>query len=577
MLVACDPLRAVWFSCALIFFVLSSWSPEAARAQQAAPLLKGPSESRPELELRDESDDSAASRRILPRIEIPVEESDTAVLSGGTIPVRSFRFTGNTSLSDEELEAVTRSYLGEARRYSALLEARDRVTRAYIDAGYISSGAVLPRQAFQNGVVEIEIVEGQLTRVEIDNDGRLRDHYFESRIRAQGGTLNVNDMRERLRRLKRDPRIDAVAAELTPGEERGSSILSIAVDEAIPYWGTASFDNYTAESVGGLRGRFRAGHRNLTGSGESLSLAYAVAEGLHDLDIRVEAPVNRLDTSVEIWMRRAWSEIIEDDLEALDIESKTQAYGFRVKHPILRQRGQEARLLFSADWKRGQAFLLGDKGIVPGDPNNGESTVAVLRFGADYILRLKERAIAARVTANIGLDILDATDSSDDEFPDGQFVSGLFQLQEVEYLPWYDMRVQTRIDAQLANDHLLGLEQFAIGGHASVRGFRENLIVRDEGVVGSVELRIPLPLIDPVERFELGIFTDVGHGNDVGNNRPPSTVVGLGLGLHADITQYVRTSLQWAIDLQKDRDAKDASGSELQDDGVHFALQLRFP
>ena len=49
-----------------------------------------------------------------------------------------------------------------------------------------------------------------------------------------------------------------------------------------------------------------------------------------------------------------------------------------------------------------------------------------------------------------------------------------------------------RMDSQISRDPLLSLEQFAIGGHASVRGYRENQIVRDSGAVVSAEARLPL-------------------------------------------------------------------------------------
>jgi len=568
---------------ATAIFLLSSIASNAASAQQVAPLLKGPGETRPELPpLEPEPEDEPIPGRTLPQIQIPEDDSAASALSGGSISVKSFQFSGNFVLTDAQLEVVTRSYVGDERRYSALLEARDRVTRAYVDAGYISSGAILPTQDFSDGVVEIEIIEGRLTSIEIKTDGRLRNRYFASRLEADGGTLNVNTLRETLRRLKRDPRITAVAAELIPGEAQGESVLSIAVDEAIPYWGSARTDNYAPVSIGEYRGRFRAGHRNASGWGDTWSAAYSVAEGLHDLDVRVEVPLNRWDTSLEFWMRRAWSDIVEKDIAVFNVRSKTQAYGFRIRQPVLRERGQEARVFFAGDWKRGRGFSVFGA-IDPDDPNNGISTVAVLRAGGDYLLRLRKRAIAARLTASVGLDVLNATpllQNGTEKFPDGKFVGGLIQIQEVEYLPWRKMRLQSRIDAQVADAHLLGLEQFALGGRASVRGYRENLVVRDQGVVGSMELRIPLPLVAPFERLEFGVFVDAGYGRNIKSRSSPGTLssgetlVSAGLGLHADIWRHVRVSFEWAQDLEK-TDAAD--GNELQDKGFHFSLQVRFP
>lgn len=575
---------AVVGAAAVLLF--STLAVESAFAQPIPDLIPdakylGPGEARPALPPRElEADDTPIPGRTLPRIQIPEDDGSASALSGGVIEIKAFHFSGNLALSDAELAVVTESYLGEGRRYSTVLEARDRVTRAYVDAGYISSGAVLPAQDFSDGVVEITIIEGQLTSIDVTTDGRLRTRYFTSRLEANGGTLNVNTLRESLRRLKRDPRITAVAAELIPGDALGESVLSIAVDEAVPYWASAKFDNYAPVSIGEYRGRFRAGHRNLSGWGDTWSVAYSVAEGLNDVDLRVEVPLNRWDTSLELWMRRAWSEIVEDVIaDSFDIESKTQAYGFRLRQPVLRERGQEARIFFAGDWKRGRGYLAGEPGIDILNPNKGFSTVAVLRTGGDYLLRLKRRALAARITASVGLDVLGATplrENAGEKFPDGKFVSGLLQVQAVEYLPWYDMRLQTRIDAQIADARLLGLEQYALGGHNTVRGTRENLLVRDQGVVGSIELRLPLPHPDPVRRLELGFFADGGYGRNFESSKSGVGLLFLGVGIHADIWRHVRIALEWAQKVEKTGGVT-GDKKALQDDGLHISLLVRFP
>ncbi|MGB3650239.1 MAG: ShlB/FhaC/HecB family hemolysin secretion/activation protein, partial [Rivularia sp. (in: cyanobacteria)] len=50
----------------------------------------------------------------------------------------------------------------------------------------------------------------------------------------------------------------------------------------------------------------------------------------------------------------------------------------------------------------------------------------------------------------------------------------------------------TSINTQLTPDSLLSLERFSIGGVDTVRGYRQNQLVSDNGVLGAVELRIPL-------------------------------------------------------------------------------------
>lgn len=564
------PENAPPFRTASLLVVLLSLLPlTAAHAQLGA------DDTQPELPGAEEADPlPTPPGRVLRPIPIPTDDPAAELFAGGQISVRGFRFVGNVALSDERLNEVVASYVGEGRRYGALLEARDRVTRAYVDAGYISSGAVLSDEPIRDGIVEIRIIEGQLTTIEVESDGRLRDHYLASRLglEGRGEALNLNSLRRRLRILKRDPNIESIASELAPGPERGDSILTVRVTEPIGWNASAEADDYVTPAIGGYRGRFAAGYRNLTGWGEYTNAAYSIAEGLHDLDVRLSAPVTRWDTVIEIRTRQAWSEITESPLDDFDVESRTQAYSIRVLQPVRRERTHSIGVFLAGEWKRGKSTLLGGLALSLDPQDDGRSTVSAIRGGIDGWWRGRSRAFSGRITVSQGLDILAA--GSDTLNLSGNFTSGLFQLQGVEYLPWFGIRILTRVDGQVADDRLLGLEQFAAGGHASVRGYRENLLVRDEGVAGSIEIRIPLPTLAPIERLELGVFGDGGYARSH-SSKSGDRLGAVGLGLHADITRFVRASIQWAESLNDP--TGNLVGNHLQDDGVHFSLRIGFP
>ena len=99
--------------------------------------------------------------------------------------------------------------------------------------------------------------------------------------------------------------------------------------------------------------------------------------------------------------------------------------------------------------------------------------------------------IALRSTESIGLDLLGATENSGD-VPDGQFFAWLGQAQFARRLFGSDWQLNLRGDVQLTADPLLPIERIAIGGIDTVRGYRENELVVDNGWIASAELRIPL-------------------------------------------------------------------------------------
>jgi hemolysin activation/secretion protein len=175
---------------------------------------------------------------------------------------------------------------------------------------------------------------------------------------------------------------------------------------------------------------------------------------------------------------------------------------------------------------------------------------------------------------SLGIDALGATVK--DSEPDGQFFAWLGQFQWIRRLGNKGAQVVFRTDVQLASAPLLSLEKFAVGGANSVRGYRENLLVRDNGFVSSLEFRIPIPLFR--ERFgegaiQLAPFADFGRSWDKEEDEEPpfKTISSAGLGLRWAIHRTTHLQAYWGFAF---RDV-DTADHDLQDEGVHFQITNR--
>lgn len=124
----------------------------------------------------------------------------------GTIIVKQFQFNGNTAFSSEELVAVTEPFTDRPISFTELLQARSAVTQLYVNNGYITSGAFIPPQEIEDGVVTIEVLEGSLEAIDVEVDGRLAPAYIRDRLAlATDKPLNVNRLVEALQPLQPDP------------------------------------------------------------------------------------------------------------------------------------------------------------------------------------------------------------------------------------------------------------------------------------------------------------------------------------------------------------------------------------
>ncbi len=353
--------------------------------------------------------------------------------------------------------------------------------------------------------------------------------------------------------------------------------MRVLVEESRPYDLGVSFSNRRSPSVGSFLGEVWGTLYNLTGFGDSLYARYGFTDGLDDVDAGYSLPLNAYDTQLRIYLDRSDSDIVEEPFDVADIESKTRTYGISLTHPFYRTPRRQFHGSISFEKRRSKTFILGQRVSFSLGPQDGKSDVTVLRLSQEWLDRGLNHVVSARSVFNVGLDALGATKNKGD-IPDGQFFSWLGQLQWVQRLWDSDAQLLVRSDLQLTPDALLPLEQFGIGGANSVRGYRENLLVRDNGWVTSAEVRFPVGNL-PLPWFskgadnglvQLAVFFDFGWGwNNKRPNTDPTTpdpkrIYSPGIGLRWDPNQNIHAQLYWGKAL---KDVDVGGEHDLQDSG----------
>ena len=574
--------------------------PDGSSAQPVPPSpgfepLERPGEIRPELPA------PAAPKQpsfVLPPLPPPVED-EQRLSRGPEVVVREFRVTGSSVFSAAELAALTGPYLGRPIGGEQLHELRDRITRLYVDAGYLNSGAVLPDQDVREGVVEYRIVEGRLSEILVEGNRWYRSSYLVSRMRRGAHTpLAVRELENELQLLQQDPRIRRVDAELLPGERPGEARLRTRFEEELPYFASLEYSNHESPSVGSYRTQLDTGHRNLVGRGDTLRLMVATSEGLEEYEIGYEIPITSYDTTLGAWLSYGSSGVVEEPFEDLEVASRSKTVGIELRQPIHRTLESQLDLALTGEWRKSQNRIL-DNTFYSEGTDDGHAVVTVVRFRQDYLYRDLRQVVAARSQLSVGLDALGATmhgcvivdpaegcfvrDPMDPDPPkldrdgiaDAQFLTWLGQFQWVRRFEPWGWETVLRTDVQLSNRPLFSLEQFSLGGHQSVRGYRENELVRDNGFASSLELRIPLwSNAAETSSLQLAPFFDIGRSwNTERDEASPRTLAGVGVGLRAAFTRHLRGELYWGHPLH---DVPEPEERDLQDDGVHFSLVASF-
>lgn len=505
---------------------------------------------------------------------------DAQPTPGPGLILKAVQFEGGNPLPEDGLDQMIEPFLGQWNTLAELEELRYRLTKHYVDQGYLNSGVLfVPGQDLSAGVLRLQVVAGQLAEVQIRGQGRLRPAYLRRRVQPDPeAAFNRFELQERFQLLLQDPLIERVQGALQPGDASGTAVLDLDVTLARPWELYLRTDNTRPPSTGAERAYVGGTLRNLTGWGDALDLYIGVGyqgqgkEGAIDWSI----PLNAQETRLSLGYQRTDAALIEDSLRELNIKSETQRAEIGLAHPLWRTLQSQLELGLQLTWAENKTTLLGDPWDFSPGSVSGESRVSAARLFFNYAWRTPNQALALYSRLSQGIDAFEAT-VHPDERPDGEFFAWLGQFQYVRRLGDQGAQVIVRGAAQLSGDILLPLERFSVGGFHTVRGYRENTLVGDQGYAATLELRYPLwqgrGFADTEHMVQLALFGDVGGAWNHARYRERQTLASVGLGLLWTIEERLRGEFYYGHALEA---MDQANADDLQDRGLHFLVQADF-
>lgn len=477
---------------------------------------------------------------------------------------------GSTVFTPEQLAAITASFVGRELTFVELLQARDAITKFYTDQGYVTTGALITPQTVESGVIKIQVIEGSVSEIKITGNRRLQSKYISDRIQlGTGKPLNVPHLLEKLQLLRLDPRIKNLSAELQTGVRPGTNILQVQIEEADTFKLTANLDNGRSPSVGSFRRGIDLQETNLLGWGDTLNVGYSNTDGSNSISANYSLPINAQNGTISLGFSQGWNNVIEKPFSVLDIQSNSQTYELGYRQPLIQTPTQELAIGLSFSRQSSQTELgidnIGPFALSPGADENGKTHISVLHFFQEYTQRSTSQVFAVRSQFNLGVDWLGATVNESE--PDSRFFLWRGQAQWVRQLA-PDTLFLVKGDFQWSADSLVPLEQFGLGGQLSVRGYRQDLLLTDNGLLFSAEFRVPILKAAKTGVLQLAPFIDVGKGWNVNTENPsPNTLVGTGLGLLWKQTDDFSIRLDWGIPLI----SVDGEQRSLQENGLYFS------
>ena len=507
------------------------------------------------------------------RIERDEQSNNTQQSSGAKFLLKTLQISGNKSISQEELQAVVQPFIGTAISRGDLDSIRQQLLKYYRDEGFVYASVTLPDQHISQGLVKYQINEGKLSAINVKGSERLKESYIRDRVQfSDDEPLQQTVLLERFQQLLADPLIERVNGVLKPGAKPGDSVLDLEITRAKPYELYVGMDNYTPASVGAYTGHLGGVVRNLTGYGDFLQIDLNGSEGMQSISSFFSMPFGSYGTRFNIGYQGSLSRVTEGSLDELDIENQFMDFNVGISQPILRSSNRIFNLELQYAFRQTQTSILDTPiSLSDGVEDNGKAKVSVIRFIQSHVERDKNYVLSLRSSLNAGFDAFNATINPNGQ-ADGRYFSWLGQLRFLHKLDDWGNELFLRSDIQLASESLLPLERFALGGINTVRGYRQNELVRDEGYALSVEFRIPLWQQSTTDGHDIRFVPFFDYGQVWNHHQDSKTLYSAGVGLKWNWKQ-IGAEFYWAQALNNP-DVVDQE-KDAQDSGIHFQLQIK--
>ena len=465
--------------------------------------------------------------------------------------LREVQLTGAEGLDTSLSKPIYEEYVGKEITLDTVWLIAARMTERYQAAGYFLSRVYVPPQEIGDGVIQLNVVQGHISEIGLDEASRKNSLVVEWTNRLLNRKpLNSAEIESVLLRLNTLAGQNYRAVLELPQDKnppQGAVRLSIVSEKAAPA-ARVSIDNYGSRFLGPFEITQQLTMGIIPNQKTTLSLLTATQIGeLRYGGITHEIPLN-YDWTMD-FAASVTSASPGYTLKPQEITSLSKNYGVGFTYQWLRQRDDALSTRVAFEGRDTQSKLLGEFPLT-------NDFIRAFRLSLNYQGQgMGEGYNVASATVSRGVSQFGASAAGSQNLSRAEAKPDFTKLEisgtRVQSLP-QELSAIGRINGQIASGPLFSSEEFGYGGQNFGRAYDSSEITGDHGVAASLELRYNgLPAWHDTAIVPYG-FYDIGKvwNEDTGQSKPLSAS-SAGFGLHATTAFGLSANLGAAFPLTR--------------------------
>jgi len=446
-------------------------------------------------------------------LEAPMQKATSSQTGELTVLVKGFKYSGNTLISDADLNRALSSYINQSLTFEELKNLTQELVLVYKKEGWMVR-AYLPKQEIDAGIVEIQIIEAVFGQARLDaaESKRIKDTVLLEMVASmnpKGEAIRIRQIDRALLLLNDLPGV-SVSGSLVAGQSTGETDLSLQVVDTQFLNASVTFDNAGAISTGASRVLLSANLNSPANYGDLLTANVLKTQGSNYGRISYLFPVNGDGLRAGLHSSALNYQLI-GNFSALQASGTAFTTGLDLTYPIIRS--QKYNLNWSNAWdhkwfsNQANANLTSQYEIyVLTSFLNGNEVDEIWRGGSySYSLGITKGVVNLTDSPNQMADAQGAQVGNN--YTKFNFTVGRQQsLNE-------NLNLILSFNSQKSNNNLDSSEKIYLGGVSGVRAYPSNEGGGSEGQTFSAELRHRFD-----NAWQIAAFYDYGRAKIYQNN-----------------------------------------------------------
>jgi len=490
----------------------------------------------------------------LPSPSIPEEEFAAEDENTFKVMINEITFDGVTVFDISELDEQISDDLGHKHSFVSLNRIAAQIAGLYQEAGYLMAQVYIPEQKLIGGKLQININEGLIGNIHIDQQGLLKPHITERYLLSLKGSVIKSDVLERKTRLLSDLPANEVSIVFEPSLKAGHTDMRVVTTDVKDNLGYISIDNHGNRYIGSERISGQYSFNNKLGLGEKFTInGVSSGKGYSNIALKSQLPIggNGLLLNNELSFNHYR---LGDIFSPLKAHGKSHSFSAGLFYPLIRSLNKN--VYFNSQIKR--------KEFKDKTDSVSSSTTKILdslniNLSGNYIELFGDPTLWG-VGFNTGYVNLDDSQQGSDSY--GTHGSYSFIDANIEHLYRFNDKWAVHLAAavQLAGSNLDSAVKMQLGGSSAVRAYPQGEASVDSGAIANISFNY-----QKSDDLEIGLFFDAAAGKEhksklVTDTNNSKKLSGVGLKLNWDLAEdwYLSSSIAWRTDSKPESDTRDS-------------------